>query len=143
MGQKDRIISKAAKAYDRVRPRLMPGTRLFLLKRAGQTKRLAVVAEIVGGYWVRWSSFREQTQFRMASNSAELEEAVAQTSHIGFGEATAEEIDVFAVSPDQRDRIAPTGASPFWKLYGTRQANERFNLSVTADPFPVITPHGG
>lgn len=134
MALKDRIISKAGRAYDKVRPRVMPGARFFLLKRAGQTERFAVVVEITGKHYAKWNAYREQMQFKLADDDSGLPDKIAQTSFIGYGvpveteEEGVYEIDVFAIKSDARDRIPPVGSSPFWKLYGMREMSERFTI---------------
>jgi hypothetical protein len=129
MALKSRIIRKAARAYNKVRPRVMPAARYFLLKREGQTKRFAVVQEVTSAQYVGWNSYREQMQFKLASETDELADLLAQTSYIAYGVPnTAKEIDVFAISSEARDRIPPTGTSPFWKLFGVRQPEMRFAI---------------
>jgi hypothetical protein len=129
MPNKDSIIAKAAGAFDKVRPGLLADARMFLLKRSGETQRFTVIDEITSGFWSRWSSYREQSVFMWADASGEWLDKVAQTSHIGFGVPDADaKIDVFAISPDQRDRLAPSGANLIWKLYGIRAAAERFAI---------------
>lgn len=129
MALKDEIIDEVADVFDELREDVMPGVRFFLLKREGQTKRLAEIVEITSGGWVRWNEIREQMQFVIADNSEIIKDFVAQTTFTGYGVPnTDDEVDVFVISDDQRDRIAPTATSPFWKLFGTREPSERFTL---------------
>ena len=129
MGLREEIISDAGSAFNEVRTDLAASVRMFLLRRAGETQRFAVVAEITDGHWSRWDTFREQTTFIWASSDAEWTDLVAQTSHVGFGVLDdLGQIDVFVISPDQRDRVPPSGGNLLWKLYGSRDGTLRFQL---------------
>lgn len=136
MPNRDVVIAKAHGAFEKVRPGLLPGSRLLLLKRGGETSRFALIAEVPSGFWSRWSNYREQSVFTWASSDAEWLDRIAQTSHIGFGVPDdAGTIDVFAINPDQRDRISPSGGNLLWKVYGVRDATNRYQIP-TPDPEP-------
>lgn len=127
---RDAIIAKASAAFGKVQG-LMPGTRMFLLKRELHSKVFESVTELTVPFWSRWSSFREQTVFMWADPDEEWMDRVAQASHVGFGVPAGEdpaEIDVYSVSFEQRDRVIPNAANLFWKLYGTREADEYFEI---------------
>ena len=129
MQSRDAIIAKAKGAIDKVRPSLLPGYRMFLLKPGGKTQRFAIVFEIPNGFWSRWSTFREQTVFQWADTATEWMDRVAVTSHVGFGAPDADDqIDLYEISSDQRDRVVPSGGNLLWKLYGTRVTRERFTI---------------
>jgi hypothetical protein len=132
---RDAIIRKAKGALGKVQG-LILNYRMFLLKPGKETQRFVVVAEVTVPFWSRWSSFREQTVFMWADEAVEWMDRVAQSSHIGYGipNETAE-IEIYSVSPDQRDRVAPNAGSLMWKLYGTRLAKPRFTI-----PEPEETP---
>lgn len=106
---------------------LDPLARCFLLKRAVQTKRFAVVAEITNGWSVKFNEYRGQMKFRFAVVENTFADLIAQTSHIGYGVADgADQIDIYAIDPERRDVIPPTVSSPLWKVYGSREPIERF-----------------
>lgn len=119
-----------AKKNDALRNALgRDGSRMFLLKRGGQTERFASVAEIVSGWQVKFSDYRQQMQFKVATTDADFADDIAQTSFIGYGVPDDDgEIEVFAINPDRRDVIAPTGSSVYWKVYAAKAANERFTI---------------
>lgn len=122
-------MKKAAGAFNKVRTRFSSGERTFLLKPAGQTSKLTIVAEITTDCLVRWNTYREQMQFKLANNDASRLDQIAQASHIGHGVPNeANEIEVFAISNDQRDRIPPMGTSIFWKLFGVRNPKRPFAI---------------
>lgn len=125
---RDAIIRKAKGAFGKVQG-LMPGYRMFLLKRGVERSGFVVVAELTIPFWSRWSTYREQTVFEWADDSAAWMDLVAQTSHIGYGLPTEDsKVDVYPISADQRDRVAPSGGNLIWKLYGVRDAKERFTI---------------
>ena len=126
---KEQIIAKAANAFDKVRGRLNPEKRLFLLKAAGQTSAFEVIEELTFGFWSRWSEFREQTVFLIADNDGSLKDKFAQMSYIAYGEGETDgKLSVFAVSADSRDRLPPSDANVFWKFYTERQKDRRFTI---------------
>lgn len=126
------IIAKAAGAFNKVRPGLMPGERLFLLRKKKESSQFESIFEITADFWSRWSTYREQTVFMWASNAPEWVDRVAKTTHVGFGiPDTDGDVQVFEISSDQRDRLAPTGANLLWKLYGVRQIPLRFQIEAT------------
>ncbi len=128
---KEQIIAKGAAAFNKVRGRLNPAVRLFLLKVAGQTQKFEVIAEIPSGFWSRWSDYRDQTVFIVADADSSLKDKFAQTSYIAYGEGIAgEKLDVYAITQDARDRIPPSDASVFWKFYATRQKEKRFTIPL-------------
>jgi hypothetical protein len=105
------------------------GVRCFLLKKEGQTQRYVVVQELTSGYYVRFSEYRQQMQFRIANDDSGITDAIAQSSAIGYGVPNGDgKIDIYPVSPELRDRVPPNGSSPFWKLYGDRKAEIRFTI---------------
>lgn len=117
------------KANDIKRRLLLPDSvRCFLLKRAGETSQFTPVKELISGYFVEWSGFREQMQFTLADDTYSYNNDVAQTSHIGYGVPNAGKIDVYVISNDTRDRVQPDVNSPFWKLYGTRVPSLRYTI---------------
>lgn len=126
---RDAIIRKAQGAFGKVQS-LVAGSRMFLLKRASHSKEFEVVHEITIPFWSRWSSFREQTVFMWADDAVEWMDRVAETSHVGYGEPEGDdqEIDVYLITPDARDRVMPNAANLMWKLYGSRLADERFAI---------------
>ena len=106
------------------------GQRLFLLKTAGNTKRLESVYEVTSGYQAIFDKYREQMFFNVAINdSANFDDLLAQTSYIGFGVPDiSNTIEVYAISFDARDRVAPNAKDVFWSLFVTRKPEMRFTL---------------
>lgn len=101
----------------------------YLLRRAGETSRFTVVTELLGGHDLKWNEYRGQTRLRIATMAPEMNDLVAITSHFAAGVPDAEgKIEVFVVSDDQVDRVAPDGKSVYWKLYGTKVPSERFTI---------------
>lgn len=132
---KEAIIAKAAGAFGKVQA-LVAGYRLFLLKKEPHSSRLVSIYEITIPFWSRWSTFREQTIFMWADSSDEWANRVAQTSFVGYGEPDTDgQIDVYSISPEQRDRVKPSGSNLIWKLYGVREGSLRFTI-----PVPPETP---
>lgn len=125
------IIAKAAGAFNKVNP-LLGGARLFLLKRGVESSRFVIVEEITSGFWSRWSEYRQASVFQWASND-DWTDKVATSSHIGYGVPESNEIEVFEIAPESRDRTDPNGANLIWKLYGIKILNERFTIP-TPDP---------
>lgn len=126
---RDAIISKAKGAIGKVQP-LVAGSRMYLLKREPHSQALSVVHEFAIPFWSRWSSFREATVFMWADTAVEWMDRVAQSSFVGYGVPTGDraEIDVYEISFDQRDRVMPNAGNLLWELYGTRLADERFEI---------------
>ncbi|MEO5859175.1 MAG: hypothetical protein ABIR33_09530 [Pyrinomonadaceae bacterium] len=125
---RDAIIRKAKGAFGKVQG-LMPGYRMFLLKRESHSKVFESVAEITVPFWSKWNSFREQTRFMWADEAAEWTDLVAQSSHVGYGVPDTDSlIHAYVISYDARDRVEPNAANLFWKLYGTREPDETFEV---------------
>lgn len=127
---KAQMINGMSQLNDALSDVFLPdGRKCFLLKREGQTQRFAVVQELTASYYVKWNSYREQMLFRVATIDAGFSDIVAQTHAIGYGVPNIDGmIDVYAISPDQRDRVPPDGSNPFWKLYGIRKPEQRFTI---------------
>jgi hypothetical protein len=123
------ITSEVADAFNEVRDLFPDGVRFFLLKRGGQTERFGVVREVTDGWFVNYNSYRDQTQFEIATSDTEMPDDAAQTSYLGYGvPSTDDQIDVYAINDAARDKISPVGPSATWKFFGVRDVSERFTI---------------
>lgn len=102
--------------------------RMFLLKKATESSRLTPIAEIVNGHRGSYSDYRQQQRFEIAQDSTGLSDAIAQTSHVAYGNVVSGEMDVYEIEPDRRDVVPPDGNQPSWKIYGTRAPQLRFTV---------------
>ncbi len=120
------IIRQQAQLFDDVRP---AGLRLFLLKRAGQSQKFAVVAEIAGGWFGTFDKeFRDEMKISIATES-NIADEIAQSSFLAYGfGAAGDELDVFSF--DRKDACRPNATSPSWKIHTKRDAAERFTIPV-------------
>lgn len=106
------------------------GQRLFLLKTAGNTQRFTSVYEVTSGYLTQFDEFRETMLFKIAiEDSVNFSDKLAQTSYIGFGVPNVSgQIEVYYISPEARDRVAPNAKDVHWKLYATRKPEMRYTI---------------
>lgn len=104
--------------------------RLFLLKAAGNTKKLINVFEVTKGFLVIYDKYREQMFFNVAiADESGFMNFLAQTSYLGFGVPdTDNNIEVYAISFDARDRVAPNAKDVFWSLFATRKPEIRYKI---------------
>ncbi len=104
------------------------GVRLFLLRRAGETSQFTAIREVTSGYWVRWSDFRGQMQFRYAGTT-DVDDDFAIATHLAYGVPNGnDEIEVFEIDAESRDMVSPDGASPFRKYYANKLRHERYTI---------------
>lgn len=123
---KPSVIQKAHNALEKVRQKFV-NERMFLLRRAGETSRFTIVAEVLTGYWSRWSEYRQASVFMWASNTPEWNDRVATATHIGFGVPNENgQIDVFEIQETSNDQTPPSGGNLIWKAYGQRMPEQRF-----------------
>jgi hypothetical protein len=123
------ITSEVADAFADVRDLFPDDVRIFLLKRAGQTERLTVVREVTEAWFVNYNNYREQMQFEIATNDADMPNDAAQTSYIGYGVPNdANQVDLYAIQDASRDKVPPVGPSATWKFFGLRQPEKRFTI---------------
>lgn len=123
---KEAMILQQAQIFDDLRT----GSQIcFLIKREGQTKRFSVVLKLETGWFVSWDKFRESMVLRYATESDSFADKLAQSSYVAYGTPDGEnQIDVYEISPDKRDKVPPTETSPNWKIFIERDDEERFNL---------------
>lgn len=133
MALSDTIIRVNAKGNDIRRRLLMTDERCFLLKRGKETKRFTKIVEITEGWNVKFNGYRQQMGLEIATSTANFRNIVSQTSYIAYGSprvvaASTTEYDVYSILNEQIDVIPPTGSSPLWKFYLTREPQERFRI---------------
>lgn len=116
------MIAMQARIFDDVRP---VGARLFLLKRAGQTRKFTIVASITAGWNVVFDKeFRDEMRVAIAT-STDISNNIAQSSFVAYGiGTTGTEIDVFSF--EKKDSTRPNATSPSWKIHCRREAVEFF-----------------
>jgi hypothetical protein len=122
-------ITKAhIQRLDALRKALLPvNSRLFLLKRTTDKSKLISLGEIDSAWYSKFNTFRGQMLISIGTLDDSFADLIAQASFIGYGVPNADlEIDVYSIEPDRRDVVPPDGGSPFWKIFVTRDAKERF-----------------
>ena len=129
----DTIIRVNAKGNDIRRRLLLTTERCFLLKRGKETKRFTKIAELTEGWNVKFSGYRQQMGLEIATNDDSFDDIAAQTSYVAYGKPrelapSTTEYDVYSIVDRQLDVIPPTGSSPLWKFYLTREPTERFSI---------------
>lgn len=124
------MTGKAASAFRKVRKYFPAGTRVFMLKRGGQTERFAVVRDVTAEPWfAEYNNYREQMQFELAIEDDNIADDAAQTSYLGYGVPNDDgKIDVYPIKDDARDKVPAVGVSPTWKFFGVRDPQERFTI---------------
>ena len=124
-----KIQTGIAKAFTKMSAKLDPTKRIFLLKRASKSSVFTPIVEITTGWFVRYNNYREQMEFQFATTSTEFQDQFAQTSFIGYGTPNlTDEIDVFEIREQDRDKLPRTGRNPLWKALGIRMTNERYTI---------------
>lgn len=117
------------------------GTRCFLLRRAGDTSKFAVVRELTAGYRAKWNGFRGQMSFSYATTETDIADVFARSTHIAYGvpDGSAKlEVYEIAAADDQsgRDIVAPDVSSVYWKAYTSKIRAERFTIPTPPEPEP-------
>lgn len=123
------IIEAQIEKFDALRETFCDETiRCFLLKR-NDAGSLENVVEMTAGWYFRWNEYRQQMRLAVATLDTAFGDLAAQTTFFGVGVPDAENmIDVYATDDDQRDRVSPNGANPYWKFYVLRVKEERFTI---------------
>lgn len=122
--ENEQTIREQQRLFDDVRP---AGVRLFLLKRAGQTEKFAVVFEVTGGWFASFDKqFRDELKASVATLDGTFFDKIAQSSFLGYG--TTSPLDVYQFG--KKDAASPNATSPSWKIYATRVEAERFTIPV-------------
>lgn len=126
------IIESQIEKFDALREVLFDqNARCFLIKRAGETSKFAVVAELAAGWHFRWNEYRQQMRIAVATLDDSFADKAAQTSYFACGVPdTGGAIDVYKTVDEQRDKVPPNGQNPYWKFYVLREANERFVVPI-------------
>lgn len=130
MGIENDIISAMGSAQDALREVFLPATtRCFLLKRKPHSENFVAVLELTSGWFIKWNEYRGQLVLMIASTISGIADSIAQTSFFAYGVPDSQsQLEVFGIDPDRRDVVSPVGNSPFWKLYGAKDARERYTL---------------
>jgi hypothetical protein len=106
-------------------------SRCFLIKEGENSSSFVAVRELASGWYTEWSEYRGMMKFLYATIEAAFANEIAQTSFIAYGTPDDEnKLDVYAIDPERRDVVSPSGDEPFWKVYLTRDAKERFTIPV-------------
>lgn len=122
--ENEQTILEQQRLFDDVRP---AGVKLFLLKRAGQTEKFAVVREVTGGWFASFDKqFRDELKISVATLDADFADQIAQSSFVGYG--TTSPLDVYQFG--KKDATGPNATSPSWKIFATRTEAERFSIPV-------------
>lgn len=122
--ENEQTILEQQRIFDDVRP---DGVRLFLLKRAGQTEKFAIVREVTGGWFAAFDKqFREELKVSVATLSESFADELAQCSFLAYG--STDLLDVYKF--DKKDAVQPVVTSPSWKIHAVRVENERFAVPV-------------
>lgn len=126
------IIDAQIEKFDALRETFLDeNARCFLIKRAGETSRFTIVLELASGWYFRWNEYRQAMRLAYATRSEAFADFAAQTSYFAYGVPDADGvIDVYKTDDDQRDKVPPNGANPYWKFYLLREAGERFIVPV-------------
>jgi hypothetical protein len=123
------ITGEVAEAFREVREFFPDDLRIFLLKHGGQTSRFGVVREVTDPFFVNYNGYREQMQFEIATDDSNMLNDAAQTSFLGYGVPNdSNQIDVYPIRDEARDKVAPVGPSATWKFFGLREPTERFTI---------------
>lgn len=122
--ENEQTILEQQRIFDDVRP---AGVRLFLLKRAGQTEKFAVVREVTSGWFAGFDKqFRDELKVSVATLDAAFEDEIAQSSFLGYGSISPLDVYQFA----KKDAASPNATSPSWKIFAVRSEGERFTIPV-------------
>ena len=124
--ERDEMVSTQAQIFNDLRS---GSQQCFLIKRQGQTKRFSIVLELETGWFVSWDKFREALALRVATADSSFSDKLAQSSFLAYGTPDADgSLDVYEISPDQRDKVPPTETSPCWRVFVQRDEKERFTV---------------
>jgi hypothetical protein len=127
----DRLFNQFARGMARLNTALnatfgRDGARCFLLKREPKSKTFDLIDELVSGYRIEYSDLREEIFFYYATES-DIADEWSQVTHIGYGVPTdADQVFVYQIQPNQKERTTPDVNSHEWKCFAVRLPNERY-----------------
>lgn len=126
------IIEAQIEKFDALRETFLDeNARCFMLKRAQDSGKFTVVSQLTGGWHFRWNEYRQQMRIAYATLDQTFKDKAAQTSYFACGVPNqANEIDVYKIEDDRRDKFPPNGQNPYWKFYVLREGHERFVVPV-------------
>lgn len=124
------IIEANIEKFDALRETFLETeARCFLIKSAEHSGELEIVLELLAGWYFRCNEYRQQMRIAYATLDDSFVNLATQTSFFAYGTPDADgAIDVYKIEDDQRDKVAPNGANPYWKFYVLRVQNERFTI---------------
>jgi len=106
---------------------LPTGSRCFLLKPGKHTGLKYESFELVSGWNIEFSEYRQQFKLLYATNDPAFNDEIFTSSFIAYGVADADgEIEVFSIHPDKKDIVPPTGTNSQWKVYVDKVPKQRF-----------------
>ena len=114
---------------DSLRAAFLPsGVRCFLIKSAPNSgTKWIVVKELTSGWFIEFSEYRVLFKLLYATLDEAFSDEIAQTTFVAYGVPDADnQMEVFAIDPERRDVIPPTGSTPFWKIYVDKEPKKRF-----------------
>lgn len=132
-----KIIKAEIKINNALLTNFNEGAKLFLLKRAGHTKRLEVVAEVTNGWLAIFDKeFRDDLKVSIAT-LADISDYTAQSSFLAYGVGgVSDNLDVFSF--ENKDVIKPNALSPSWEIFATRAPTESFVVPIGSPPLPIV-----
>jgi hypothetical protein len=124
------IIEAQIEKFDELRETFCDeNIRCFLLKEKPGGGSFTVVMEITAGWYFRWNEYRQAMRLAIATIDDDFPDLSAQATHFGVGVPDGENMtDVYVTEDDQRDRVPPNGANPYWKFYLLPVKEERFMI---------------
>ena len=108
------------------------GAVCYLLRRGEYTGELEKVRELTEGFYAEYGDreLREDVFLDVAETDEDLHDDWAVATHVAYGIPDCDdEVFVYAMDPEQKDRTHADGASPTYKAFLTRVENERYKVS--------------
>jgi len=110
--------------------RQLDGTRCFLLKREGQTKRYEQNGELTSGYYVRFDDNRsEGGLFRYTTTDvATFRDTWAETHAIAYGVPASGLLEIYNFAEGEKDKIDPSLGSVYFAARLIRVPEQRHTI---------------
>jgi hypothetical protein len=130
----DKRFIKLAKKVARVNTKVTKkfardNARCFLLKRAPKSKEFTDLAELTEGFRVEYGELREDILL-FYSTTDDMSDIWAQLTHIAYGVPDDKnQLFVYEIEPEQKERTLPDVISIDWKAFATRTPNDRYDLN--------------
>lgn len=104
--------------------------RCILLEGGLESGRLRPVIELESGWFTYFHDYRAQMVLKYSTTSTEFANQIARSSFVAYGTPNSQGfIDVYMIDPEQRDVIPPSTQNAFWKVYMTRVAKRRYQIT--------------